>query len=323
MKELVSVIIPCFNAEQWLREAIDSCIKQTYSKVEIIVVDDGSTDHSLEIIKSYEDRVIWESGPNRGGSYARNRGFALSSGNYIQYLDADDYLLPQKIEEQVCCLKDTGGDVAYSDWRHQEHLPDGTSFLDNIQISGPKEDFLESLLLDEQWIPPVALLFTKKSVICCDSWDEHLKAGQDRDFLISVAINGAKFVYQPGCHSIYRRYGNTTVSTTNKNLWRESHFHLMEKAEARLASRNQLSNHYRQALAKAYFLKIRPDRTEINYSTYLRILRKILSLHPEFKVESVAAYNSTQNFFGFVTTEVMIKFIKQLTSQFGVTRNGY
>jgi glycosyltransferase involved in cell wall biosynthesis len=323
MKELVSVIIPCFNAERWLREAIDSCIKQTYSKIEIIVIDDGSTDRCLEIVKSYGDRVIWESGPNRGGSYARNRGFALSSGQHIQYLDADDYLLPKKIENQVRCLEATGGDVAYSDWRHQQHLPDGTNFLDEIQISGPKEDFLESLLLDDQWIPPVALLFTRESVLRSDGWDELLKAGQDRDFLISVATGGATFIYQPGCESIYRRYGNTTVSTANKSLWRENHFRLMEKAEARLAWRNQLSNRYRQALARAYFFKIRPDRPDISYSIYIWALRKILSLHPEFKVESVAAYNIVQKLFGFMTTEIIIKFVKQLTTQLGVTKNGY
>ena len=106
MEGVVSIIIPCFNAGRWLREAIDNCLAQTYRGVEINVVDDGSTDDSLTIIQSYGDKIRYESGPNQGGSHARNRGFALSHGDYIQYLDADDFLLPEKIEEQcVSCRR--------------------------------------------------------------------------------------------------------------------------------------------------------------------------------------------------------------------------
>ena len=75
----------------------------------------------MEIIKSYGDKVIWETGPNCGGNHARNRGFALSKGEYIQYLDADDYLKPEKIERQVNFLKETSADIVYGDWQHQYH----------------------------------------------------------------------------------------------------------------------------------------------------------------------------------------------------------
>ena len=75
---LVSVIIPCFNAEQFLSEAIDSILAQTYPRIEIIVIDDGSTDSSLEIIKSYDNRLIWQTGANKGGNHARNLGFTLA-----------------------------------------------------------------------------------------------------------------------------------------------------------------------------------------------------------------------------------------------------
>lgn len=147
-ENLVSIIIPCFNAERWLREAIDSVLNQTYPTIEVIIIDDGSTDASLDITKQYGDRIIWETGPNRGGNHARNRGFALSKGNYIQYLDADDYLLPHKIERQVEFLEAVKADVVYGDWQHQYHLPNGKVFLDKIKISGKQPDILESLLAD-------------------------------------------------------------------------------------------------------------------------------------------------------------------------------
>ena len=313
MEKLVSVIIPCYNAEKWLREAIDSCLNQTYANLEIIVIDDGSSDHSLEIIKSYEDKVIWESGPNRGGCYARNRGFELTKGEYIQYLDADDYLLPQKIERQVHFLEETGADVVYGDWRPQKHLPDGTFFLKDINTCGPKDDFLEHLLADKQWLVPHALIFTRDAVSKSGGWDEKLKAGQDRDFFISVAMSGVKFAYQPGCYSVYRGYGNITVSTSNPDIWRNNHFFLMEKAEMKLSQLNKLSERYRRALAECYFGRIRGNCTSINYSSYLWVLNKITSLCPDFKGKSKApVYNIAQITIGFKNTEIIYKLVKQL-----------
>lgn len=316
MKDLVSVIIPCFNAGKWLREAIDSCLNQTHDNLEIIVIDDGSTDNSLEIIKSYGDRIIWESQPNRGGCSARNRGFALSKGAYIQYLDADDYILPEKIKSQIICLAQAEADVIYSDWRYQKHLPDGTQFLDQINVCGPKDDFLESLLLDTEWIAPMALLFTRNAVVRSGGWDENLQTGQDRDFFISVALSGATFHYQPGCHSIYRRYGNITVSTASKSRWREGHFALMEKAELKLAQLHQLSDRYRQALAQSYYDKIRADRASICDSQYQWAVKKIVSLNPEFKpLNSKKSYALIHKLLGFKDTETTIKTLKNMSIQ--------
>lgn len=316
MSSLVSVIIPCFNAGKWIDEAIKSCLKQTHTSLEIIVIDDGSTDNSLEIIKSFGDKVTWESRSNQGGCSARNRGFALSKGDYIQYLDADDYILPEKIKTQLVCLKETEADVVYGDWRYHKHLPDGTSFLDQINICGPKEDFLESLLLDAQWIAPMAFLFTREAVIRSGGWDERLKTGQDRDFFVSAALSGAKFQYQSGCHSIYRRYGNVTVSTSSKERWREGHFALMDKAEHKLAQSGQLSTRYRQALAQSYYGKIRADRTSINGSQYNWVLDKIVSLDPDFEPVNVRqTYSLLRKMLGFQTTEKTIRLLKKVSNQ--------
>ena len=97
----VSVLIPCYNAEQWIAEAIESALKQEYKNKEVVVLDDGSTDSSLDIIRTYEKYIRWESQSNQGGTAARNRLLELSTGEWIQYLDADDYLLPEKISSQT------------------------------------------------------------------------------------------------------------------------------------------------------------------------------------------------------------------------------
>ena len=102
---IVSVIIPCYNADNWIAEAIDSCLQQTYAPLEIIIIDDGSTDDSVRIIRHYAAQfpeiISYETGTNRGGCAARNRGLALSKGEYVLFLDADDFLEPETFAGQV------------------------------------------------------------------------------------------------------------------------------------------------------------------------------------------------------------------------------
>ena len=112
---LVSILIPCYNAERWVAQAIESALAQTWSEKEIIVVDDGSRDGSLDVIKSFGNQIRWETGPNRGGNVTRNRLLELARGEWLQYLDADDYLLPPKVERQVTFLREYPAcDVVYS-----------------------------------------------------------------------------------------------------------------------------------------------------------------------------------------------------------------
>jgi glycosyltransferase involved in cell wall biosynthesis len=306
MQPLVSVIIPCFNTERWIAAAIDSCLQQTYPNLEIIVVDDGSTDNSLEIIKSYGKKVIWQSVNHRGGNYARNKGLALSKGKYIQYLDADDYILPNKIERQVSFLEETGADVVYCDWRFRHHLLDGSDFFGEIERPGKQADIIESLLAD-WWTAVASLLYRRTAVESSGGWDENLKAAQDRDFFLSVVLQGAKVVYQPGCHAVYRRYGNVTVSTRSKPLWIDSHRSVLIKAEQKLKQSDRLFMKYRYALAQCYFDLSREALQMDDYAKYLQLLKEALTVFPEFKRgNGKQVYNFIQSICGFRLTESII-----------------
>ena len=102
MAQLVSILIPCYNAEKWLKYTIASVLGQTWPNKEIIIVDDGSTDCSLQIAKQYESNIVKViSQKNKGGSAARNKAFEYAQGSYIQWLDSDDILAPDKIEYQM------------------------------------------------------------------------------------------------------------------------------------------------------------------------------------------------------------------------------
>ena len=102
-QELVSVVIPCYNHAHFLAEAIESVLKQTYRRIEIIVVDDGSTDHTAAIMSAYPD-IRFVRQDNLGVSRARNIGLSYSHGTYVLFLDADDRLFPDALEESVRAL---------------------------------------------------------------------------------------------------------------------------------------------------------------------------------------------------------------------------
>src|SRR2546426_5696457 len=102
MKPLVSILIPAFNAQQWIADTMKSAIGQTWQRKEIIVVDDGSTDHTLAIARQFaSERVSIVTQDNQGAAAARNKAFSLSHGDYIQWLDADDLLSPDKVAQQM------------------------------------------------------------------------------------------------------------------------------------------------------------------------------------------------------------------------------
>lgn len=309
MINLVSVIIPCYNAARWLRESIDSCLAQTFRPIEIIVVDDGSIDDSLAIIQSFGAQIRFETGPNRGGNHARNRGFELSQGEYIQFLDADDYLLPGKIARQVRFLEETGADAVYGDWRHQYHEPDGRVWQDDVHISGDQEDVLGSLLAG-WWVAPVGLLWRRKAVLASGGWDESLAAGQDRDFFQSVALAGADIRYQPGCHSIYRRYGAVTVSTGNRQKWLDSHLKILQKTEEKLQTTGRWTPGYRQALAHSYFHLAR-NFFDRDPALHQHLYQRVLELDPHFSPQESALYNAVYAGLGFATAERLAGILRQ------------
>ncbi|HEX3627758.1 MAG TPA: glycosyltransferase family A protein, partial [Verrucomicrobiae bacterium] len=102
MKPLVSVLIPAYNAEKWIAETIASALGQTWPNKEIIVVDDGSTDRTLSVVRQFTSKSVnVVSQTNRGAAAARNKAYSLSQGDYIQWMDADDLLSPDKIARQM------------------------------------------------------------------------------------------------------------------------------------------------------------------------------------------------------------------------------
>lgn len=115
--ELVSVIMPAYNAAKYISESIDSVLRQDYDNWELIVIDDGSTDQTAGITKQYaasNDRIKYIEQPHAGQGKARNAGLQISSGEYVAFLDADDIWLPEKLSKQIEILQSTDADLVFS-----------------------------------------------------------------------------------------------------------------------------------------------------------------------------------------------------------------
>ena len=143
-KPKVSVVIPTFNSAVYLRDSIDSALNQTFSALEIIVVNDGSTDCTEDVLKEYHDDVIYLSQKNRGPSSARNLAMRHAKGEYIAFLDADDLWLPEKIEKQMELFRETSSaTLVYSRFSNFDHESgNGMAILPEKVYSGALFDKL-------------------------------------------------------------------------------------------------------------------------------------------------------------------------------------
>ena len=122
----VSVVIPCRNAEPWVGETVASVVSQADVSLELIVVDDGSEDRSAEIAyESADGKLTLIRQTGSGVSHARNTGTAAASAPFVQYLDADDVLMPETLAARVSALEESQADVAYCDWQRWQRRNDG------------------------------------------------------------------------------------------------------------------------------------------------------------------------------------------------------
>ena len=181
----IAVVIPCYNAQDWIGRAIGSVLAQGYGDLVMIVVDDGSSDASADRVRDFGDRVILQSGPNRGANHARNQGLRLAQergADYILFLDADDYLEGEMLAGATDVAARTGADMVLSEM-HLEH-PDGTReerFLYSGQVA--PETFFDGWL-HGQIFHPASILWRLAFVQQVGGWDESLMQSQDTDICL-------------------------------------------------------------------------------------------------------------------------------------------
>ncbi|MBL9216331.1 MAG: glycosyltransferase [Opitutaceae bacterium] len=207
MPPLVSIIIPCHNAAPWLAETLASALAQTWPQKEIIVVDDGSTDDSAAVVRGFAPRgVRLVSQPNAGAAAARNRGWREARGDFLQFLDADDLLAPDKIARQVEAAAAGGADCAYSAaWHRFTRTPaeaDQTpqplcADLDPLEFALRK--FERNAMMH-----PAAWLVPRPLAERAGPWDEALSLDDDGEYFLRVVLAARAVRYVPDAVSYYR-----------------------------------------------------------------------------------------------------------------------
>jgi glycosyltransferase involved in cell wall biosynthesis len=234
-------VIPCFNAEHYVGEAIGSALSQTYSPIEVIVIDDGSTDRSLEVIKSFGDRIRWETGPNRGGCAARNRGTELARGELIQFLDADDVLLSHKLERQIPLVAVDEKTLVYCDG---EYMDDGPPHPQHVRKRSWDDPVVFMLI---GGLPTPAPIHRKYWLTKVGGFREQLPCAQERDLHLRIAATGLRFQRLPEVLYRVRRREGSVSSDSEKVL--DQHLAIVLSVFRQLESVGQLNEERRRAFA--------------------------------------------------------------------------
>ena len=218
-KGLVSVIIPVYNREELVREAIQSVYEQTYRPIECIVVDDGSTDNSVKIIQglvqklnSEEFTLIAVKQQNAGAPAARNKGIDNAKGAFIQFLDSDDFLYSDKLKTQINFLNTHKNyDGVYGNWHH------GT-IEDHQLLKGEKWDDTISQFYGGRVVANFSMLLRRQIVNKIGPWDINLKRNQEIDYFLRGALAGGNFEYLPKLTGLWREHDGERIVTSSGAL---------------------------------------------------------------------------------------------------------
>jgi glycosyltransferase involved in cell wall biosynthesis len=214
---LISIIITNYNYSHFIREAIESAINQDYPNKEIIIVDDGSTDDSISVIMEFDSHITLISKENGGVSTARNVGIERSSGEYLAFLDADDYWDETKLSKQQKRIADSGHKLVYCKMRILDE--NGETFT----TSETREGDFRTLFLNSPGktpFPPSSVLMTKSLVNLVGKWDVKLiNAAEDFDFFRRCSKH-TEFAIVPEPLVTHREHENSLTVSSLKRYYK-------------------------------------------------------------------------------------------------------
>lgn len=205
----VSVIIPAYNCDRYIVQAIESILQQESCSYETIVIDDGSTDSTEEVLQPYGDRIRYIKQENQGVAAARNHGIEIANGSFVAFLDADDYFLPHKLARQAeILLKRPDLGIVHSGWQRVD--PQGNKLLDVcpwIQI--PELD-LENWL---RWKPvlPSAMMFRREWLQYVGGFDVRFPPAEDTNLVLKLALKGCRTAWLREITVCYRQHESSAM----------------------------------------------------------------------------------------------------------------
>jgi len=227
---LVSVIMPCLNAGERLRPALASVLAQTWADLEVVFVDNNSTDGSLDAARA----MLADGGrpfqiatcPAQGVNHARNHGYGLASGAFIQWLDADDEIAPDKIALQVAALEARpDADIAYGDWIEQRFSPSGPQPPRRHELAPVSDQVARTLAT--VWYPPHLYLLRRAAagrLQDAQAWWPGRPVATDIEYSALAALMGCRFLHVKGAEATYNIWSDSQISgSTPYRLRAETH----------------------------------------------------------------------------------------------------
>jgi glycosyltransferase involved in cell wall biosynthesis len=259
MPPLVSILIPAYNAERWIADTIRSALAQTWPRKEIIIVDDGSDDQTLAIARQFASKnVSVVTQENQGASTARNRALALSQGEFIQWLDADDVLSPDKIAKQIEASNrhNSKRTLLSCAWAYFYHRLDRANFTPtSLWCDLSPVEWLIRKMGQNLHMPPATWLVTRELTGAAGPWDQRLSLDDDGEYFCRVILASNAIRFVPEAKVFYRISGFSSLSNWDHSLKKlESQLLSMQSHVAYVRS---LENSERARAACLNYLQIR------------------------------------------------------------------
>jgi glycosyltransferase involved in cell wall biosynthesis len=238
--DLVSILIPCYNAAPWLPATLESALSQTWPNCEIILVDDGSKDESLAVAEGYRDRgVTVIAQPNRGASAARNAALRASRGRWIQFLDADDLLSPEKIEVQLrAAARHPAGCLLTTRWARFTADPAQAQFIpEPLNIDADPIEWVTLKLEHAAMMHPAAWLSPRAVVDQAGPWNETLSLDDDGEYFSRLVLFSFGVRFCADAATYYRSQIVQSLSNSKSDRAWLSAFRSLEATATQLLAR--------------------------------------------------------------------------------------
>jgi glycosyltransferase involved in cell wall biosynthesis len=261
MSPLVSVIIPCRNGAPWLADAIESCLNQTYRNLQVVFVDNGSTDESVNVAKGYGASVTVLECAQEGASAARNAGLVRAEGEFIQFLDADDVLHRDKIRLQIERLASAPpASVCSGAWARFRSDPREARFAaESVWRDLAPHEFLISSWLGGGMMPNFAWLAPRTVIGKAGPWNERLSLNDDGEFFCRVVLASSGILFCNDARGYYRTLFDPTLSKRRDDDALASYYESIELSCRTLlqhcvsaAAARACATHYQRFIFDAY-----------------------------------------------------------------------
>jgi len=247
----ISILIPAYNAESSIGEAIESALQQENVTAEVIVIDDGSSDGTYSEMLRFGDRIIAETGANRGATEARNRALRRATSKWVSFLDADDYYLPGKSSAQLQIVRENDDvDVLYGPSTFEMHH-NGTVTTGVEPIPEPHDPWV---LLALWHLPQTgAPIWRRQALLDVGGFTIDQPCCQEHELYLRLLMAGKRFRYADAGGAVYRRFETGTLSTSNPAKVRTERRKIETRLQTHLAATGQLTPLRQRAIDQARF----------------------------------------------------------------------